>query len=340
MPRLRASLQDKVVVVSGASAGVGRATVRELAGHGARLALIARGRAGLEGARADALRLGAPDALAYPLDIADAAAVERTATRIERELGPIDVWINVAMVSVFARVDDVEPEEYRRVMEVNFLGFVHGTKSALARMRPRERGTIVHVGSALAYRGIPLQSAYCASQHAIQGFHESLLAELRAGRSPVRSSMVQLPALNTPQFQWVRTRLPNHPQPVPPIFQPEVAARAITWAAVHAPREVNVGASTIATRVANALVPGLVDRYLGRTGIDDQQTDEPIDPASWKDNLDAPVDDEVDYGAHGIFGDRAKDRSLQAELSRNKLPLTLGLGAAAGVALLSRAARR
>lgn len=328
MRTMRKSLQDAVVVVSGGSAGVGRATVRELARRGARVAVIARGEAGVQAARADAVRLGAPAALACSADIADADAVEEAAERTERALGPIDVWINVAMVSVFARVADVEPEEYRRVMEVNFLGFVHGTKAALARMRPRDRGTIVHVGSALAYRGIPLQSAYCASKHAIQGFHESLRSELLADGSAVRSSMVHLPALNTPQFQWVRTRLPNHPQPVPPIFQPEVAARSITWSAVHAPREISVGASTVATRVANALAPALVGRYLARTGIEDQQTDEQVDLDRWSDNLDAPVDDTVDYGARGIFDAQARTYSLQAWANTHRL-LTIGIGAAA-----------
>lgn len=336
----RKSLRDRVVVVSGASAGVGRATVRELARRGARVAVIARGEAGLEGARTDALRLGAPAALACPADIADAAAVEEAAERTERSLGPIDVWINVAMVSVFARVVDVEPEEYRRVMEVNFLGFVHGTKAALARMRPRDRGTIVHVGSALAFRGIPLQSAYCASKHALQGFHESLRSELLADGSAVRSSMVHLPALNTPQFQWVRTRLPNQPQPVPPIFQPEVAARSIAWAAAHAPREISVGASTVATRVADAIAPALVARYLARSGIDDQQTDEPVDLEGWSDNLDAPVDDSVDYGAHGIFDDQAKKHSMHAWANTHRL-LTVGIGAAAaGAAAAGMAALR
>lgn len=333
----KTSLKGKVVVVSGASAGVGRAVVTELAGRGARLGLLARGRAGLEGARADAQRLGAPAVVTCRTDIADARAVEEAAERIEAELGPIDVWLNVAMVSVFARVPEVEPDEYRRVMDVNFHGYVHGAQSALARMRQRDRGTIIHVGSALAFRGIPLQSAYCASQHALQGFHDSLRSELRADGSGIRTSMVHLPAVNTPQFGWVRTRLPNHPQPVPPIFSPEVAARAIVWAAVHTPRELSVGASTVATRAANALWPGLLDHYLGRNGIEDQQTDEPIDHETWRDNLDGPVDDEVDHGAKGIFGDEAKRRSPHTWVNTHRLLTTgVAMGAAGAVALLGR----
>jgi short-subunit dehydrogenase len=239
------------------------------------------------------------------------------------------VWINVAMVSVFARIHEIDPDEYRRVMDVNFHGFVHGTQAALRRMRERDRGTIVHVGSALAFRGIPLQSAYCASQHALQGFHDSLCTELRAEGSAVRSSAVHLPAINTPQFQWVRTRLPNHPQPVPPIFQPEVAARAIVWAAAHAPRELSVGASTVATRAGNAISPGLVDRYLASSGIEDQQTDDPIDHGTWEDNLDGPVDDDVDFGAHGIFDDVAKSRSVHTWLNTHRL---VSLGSAVALA--------
>jgi NAD(P)-dependent dehydrogenase (short-subunit alcohol dehydrogenase family) len=334
---MRSALRDRVVVVSGASAGVGRAVVRELAGHGARVAVIARGVQGLEGARADALAGGAPAALACRVDTADATAVEDAAARVERELGPIDVWINAAMVSVFARVDAVRPEEYRRVMEVNFHGYVHGTQAALTRMRTRGTGTIVQVGSALAYRGIPLQSAYCASKHALQGFHESLRSELRADGSGIRVSMVQLPAINTPQFQWVRTRLPNHPQPVPPIFQPEVAARAIAWAAVHAPNEISVGASTVGTRIGNALARGPLDHYLGSNGIDDQQTDEPVDPDDWSDNLDGPVDDQVDFGAHGVFDDRAKTFSVHAWVNTHRL---LAAGALAGAASAAAAGLR
>ena len=298
-----------VVVVTGASAGVGRAVVAAYARRGARIALLARGRAGLEGARAQAERLGSERALPIPTDVSDADAVEAAAEQAERELGPIDVWVNNAMVSVFAPVMEVRPEEYRRVMDVIFGGYVNGTQAALRRMLPRDRGRIVQVGSALAYRGIPAQSAYCAAKHAVQGFNDSLRAELHHASSAVTVSAVQMPALNTPQFTWVRTRLPNHPQPVPPIYAPEVAAQAVLWAADHGVREINVGAPAILTRYVNAVVPGLLDRYLGRSGIEDQQTDQPVDHERWRDNLDAPVDDEVDHGAHGIFGDRSKQRS-------------------------------
>jgi NADP-dependent 3-hydroxy acid dehydrogenase YdfG len=231
-----------VTVITGASAGVGRAVTREFARQGARLGLLARGRAGLEAARADAELLGASQVATVAADVADAAQVEAAAAKLEAELGPPDVWVNNAMTSVFAPAWEITAEKYRRVAEVIFLGYVHGTLAALARMRPRDRGTIVQVGSALAYRGIPLQAPYCAAKHAIQGFDDSLRADLHHAGSRVRVSSVHLPALNTTQFTWVRTRLPRHPQPVPPIYQPEVAARAIAWAAQHGPRELQVGA--------------------------------------------------------------------------------------------------
>jgi hypothetical protein len=224
-------------------------------------------------------------------------------------------------------------------MEVNFLGVVHGTQAALRRMLPRDRGSVVQVGSALAYRGIPLQAPYCASKHAIQGFNESLRAELLHAGSGVRVGMVQLPALNTPQFGWVRTRLPRHPQPVPPIFQPEVAARAIVWAAEHGVRELNVGTPTVLTRLANRLAPGLVDRYLARTGVRSQQSGEPVDLEHWRDNLDEPVDDSEDHGAHGIFDQRAHERSPQLWVATHKAPLA-GLTAVAGLAAGALARRR
>lgn len=327
------SSSPPTVVVTGASAGVGRAVVEAYAAQGARIALIARGRAGLDGATSSAERLGADRVLAIQTDVADADQVEAAAQQAEDELGPIDVWVNAAMTSVFATVMDVKPAEYRRVMDVIFMGYVHGTQSALRRMLPRDRGVIVQVGSALAYRGIPAQSAYCAAKHAIQGFDDSLRAELHSRGSKVRLSAVQMPALNTPQFGWVRTRLPNHPQPVPPIYQPEVAATAILWAAEHGPREINVGASTIATRLGNRLVPGLLDRYLGRNGIESQQTDQPVDHAQWRDNLFDPVDDDTDHGAHGIFDDRAKDSSAALWAVTHKPVL-----AAVGVGLLSAVA--
>jgi NAD(P)-dependent dehydrogenase (short-subunit alcohol dehydrogenase family) len=327
----------QVVVVSGGSAGVGRATVRALAERGAKVAILARGDAGLDGARRDALRLGAPAALALPTDIADADAVEAAAAQAEEQLGPIGTWMNVAMTSVFAPVHDITPDEFRRVTEVNYLGFVYGTLAALRRMRARDTGTILHVGSALAYRGIPLQAAYCASKHAIQGFHDSLRTELLAEGSNVRVTLVHLPALNTPQFGWVRTALPQHPQPVPPIFQPEVAARGVLWAAEHAPRELNVGMSTVATRLGHALAPGLLDRYLARTGWEDQQTDITRDTERWRDNLYRPVDDREDHGAHGIFDEQAKTSSPQLWAATHKALLG---AVAAGVTALGVVAGR
>jgi NAD(P)-dependent dehydrogenase (short-subunit alcohol dehydrogenase family) len=332
-------LRGRTVVLNGASAGVGRACVTAFAQEGARLGLLARGRAGLQGAARDAKDRGAEAVLTVQVDAADAEAVEEAAGRIEDELGPIDVWVNVLMTSVFAPVHQVTAAEYRRVTEVNYLGFVHGTLSALHRMRPRDRGTIVQVGSALAFRGIPLQSAYCASKHAIQGFHESLLAELAHDGSAVRASMVHLPALNTPQFGWVRTRLPRHPQPVPPIFQPEVAAQAILWAAEHAPRQLLVGASTVGTRYANVVAPKLLDWWLARSAYDDQQTDEPIDPASWTDNLDVPQDDERDAGARGRYSARSASKSAQLWATTHKQVVLGGLAAGLG-AIAAAVARR
>jgi NADP-dependent 3-hydroxy acid dehydrogenase YdfG len=273
-------------------------------------------------------------ALAVPTDVADAGAVEAAATQVEDTLGPIDVWVNSAMTSVFAPVSKLESEEVRRVAEVTYMGSVNGILAALRRMRPRDRGTIVQVGSALAYRAIPLQASYCASKHAIRGFVDSLRCELIHERSGIRITSVHMPALNTPQFGWVRSRLPFHPQPVPPIYQPEVAARAIVWAAEHPRREYWVGYPTVGTIMANALMPGVLDRYLARTNFQAQQTDMPVD-ANRPDNLDAPVPGL--QAAHGIFDDKAKDRSLQSNLSMHR---RLALGTASGVALVALAARR
>jgi NAD(P)-dependent dehydrogenase (short-subunit alcohol dehydrogenase family) len=327
----------QVVVVTGASAGVGRATVRELAREGASVGLIARGEAGLEGARQDVERLGGR-ALAVPADVADAAQVEAAAERIESELGPIDVWINNAMATILAPLSEITPEEFRRSTEVTYLGSVWGTMAALRRMRPRDRGTIVQVGSALAYRGIPLQAPYCGAKHALQGFLESLRAELLHEGANVHVTMVQLPALNTPQFTWARSRMPREPQPVPPIYQPEVAAKAIVWASQNPRRELMVAWPTVKAILGNAVAPGLADRYLARSGYDAQQRDVPADP-NRPDNLFDPVDE--DRGAHGPFDDESHDRSVQAALSRHRRSLGLGALASAVAALgLSRAARR
>jgi len=320
-----------VVVITGASSGVGRATAQAFARKGAAIGLIARGVDALHATEEEVVSLGG-QALGVPTDVADAQAMEAAAEAIERELGPVDVWVNNAMASVFAPVSEISPEEFRRVTEVTYLGVVYGTLCALRRMRARQAGVIVQVGSALAYRGIPLQSAYCASKHAIQGFTESLRCELMHEQSPVRVTMVQMPALNTPQFDVVRTRLPRHPQPVPPIYQPEVAARAVVMAAEHpARREWWVGASTALTIIGNALAPGFADRYLARTGYDAQQTKEPVSPGR-PSNLYEPLPG--DRGAHGDFDSQAHGRSGQWLATRHRVALGgLGLAALTGSVL-------
>jgi NAD(P)-dependent dehydrogenase (short-subunit alcohol dehydrogenase family) len=299
--------QPEVVVVTGASAGLGRAIVRAFARQGAHIGLLARGHDGLEGARREVEELGGR-ALVVPTDVADAEAVESAAEAVEREFGPIDIWINNAMVSVFSPVKEMMPEEYRRVTEVTYLGYVYGTLAALKRMLPRDRGCVVQVGSALAYRGIPLQSAYCAAKHAIQGFTESLRCELIHDKSNVRVTMVQLPAMNTPQFSWVKSRLPRKPQPVPPIYQPEVGAEAVLFAAHNDRREMYVGYPTIEAIIGDKIAPGFADWYLARNGYDAQQTREPVEPDR-RDNLWESVPG--DRGAHGDFDARATDFSPQ-----------------------------
>ena len=313
------SARAEVVVITGASAGVGRATAQRFAKEGARIGLIARGIDGLEGARRDVEKLGGK-ALVIPVDVADADKVEAAAARIEAELGEIDIWINNAMTSVFSPIKEMTPEEFRRVTEVTYLGYVYGTLAALKRMLPRNRGVIVQVGSALAYRGIPLQSAYCAAKHAVQGFCDSLRCELLHDKSRMRLTMVQLPALNTPQFGWVKSRLPRKAEPVPPIFQPEVAAEAIHFAAHNPRREFYVGLPTVEAIVANKIAPCLLDHYLARTGYDSQQYDGAEDP-NRPDNLWQPVPG--DHGAHGAFDARARIWSPQLWTSEHRTMLAL-----------------
>ncbi len=316
-------MTQQVVVITGASAGVGRAVARAYGLRGARVGLLARGIDGLEGAKRDVEELGG-EALVVRTDVADHEQVESAAQRIEDAFGPIDVWINNAMASVFSPIRELKPEELRRVTDVTYHGVVWGTMAALRRMQPRDRGVIVQVGSALAYRGIPLQAAYCGAKHAIQGFNDSLYAELLHDRSNVRLTMVNLPAINTPQFDWVLSHLPHRAQPMGPIFQPEVAARAIVWAAEHGRRELNVGWPTTKAVVGNNLVPGYADWYLARTGYDGQQTDEPEDP-SRAHNLWEPLPG--DHGAHGRFDAQASKTSVQLELNFRRGAL-LAAGAA------------
>jgi NAD(P)-dependent dehydrogenase (short-subunit alcohol dehydrogenase family) len=329
----------QTVVITGASAGIGRATARLYGGRGANVALIARGQAGLDGAAQDVEEAGGK-ALALPADMADHAQVTDAAQQAEEFFGPIDVWINVAFTSVFAPFSEISAAEFRRVTEVSYLGFVHGTMAALERMRPRGQGTIVQVGSALGERSIPLQSAYCGAKHAINGFTSALRCELLHEHSAIQITVVQMPAVNTPQFSWVLSRLPRHPQPVPPIYEPEVAARSVLFAADHPGRKQYwVGGSTAATLAANRVVPALLDRYLARAGYKSQQTSQEVAPDR-PDNLWQPVDgtDGRDHGAHGAFDDRSHPRSPQQWMSQHPRLLS-GLAAgtvAAGAVLAGR----
>jgi short-subunit dehydrogenase len=323
-------VKPETVVITGASAGLGRATAREFGRNGAKVGLLARGVDGLEAAKREIESLGGT-ALAVPIDVADADAVEKAATLIEERFGPIDVWVNNAMTSVFSPVKEMKAEEYKRVTEVTYLGTVYGTLAALKRMLPRNRGMIVQVGSALVYRSIPLQSAYCAAKHAIAGFTDSLRSELIHDNSKVRITTVQMPALNTPQFGWVKSRLKYKAKPVPPIFQPEVGARAVYWAAHHHRRELYVGWPTVEAIIGNKLAPGILDRYLGRNGFASQQTTELEDP-NRPDNLWKPLPG--DHGAHGTFDALARDRSWELWANLKRQWILIGLAAmATGVAL-------
>jgi short-subunit dehydrogenase len=322
----------EVVVITGASAGIGRAAVRRFAREGASIGLIARGTEGLEAARAEVEQAGGA-AIAIPTDVACAEQVEAAAQRVEDTLGHIDIWVNDAMTTIFSPFLEITPEEYRRATDVTYLGFVYGTMAALKRMVPRDRGTVVQVGSALAYRSIPLQSAYCGAKAAIRGFTDSVRAELLHQKSKVHLTMVQMPGLNTPQFDWCATRLPNQPKPIPPIYDPEVAAEAIYYAAHHRRREMYVGRATVMAILGNKIIPGVLDRYLGKTGFQSQQTGEPVNP-NRPNNLFQAVPG--DHGARGRFGSEAETRSPQlwADTHLGWLALAgVGVGAALGAAV-------
>ncbi len=318
-------------MITGASAGVGRAAAHEFAREGARIGLIARGHAGLEGAKREVQELGG-EALVLPCDVADAGAVEAAAEEVENQFGPIGVWVNDAMASVFSPVKEMSAEEFKRVTDVTYLGFVYGTLAALKRMLPRDSGVIIQVGSALAYRGIPLQAAYCAAKHAIQGFCDSLRCELIHDHSNVRVTMIQMPALNTPQFSWVKSRLPRKAQPVPPIYQPEVAARAIVYASDHPRREIYVGLPTVEAIVGNKIAPAALDHYLAHNCYAAQQTNEPEDP-NRPNNLWEPVDAERDHGTHGTFDERASSWTPQLWTDLHRGWVALGILALGGVVL-------
>jgi short-subunit dehydrogenase len=327
-----------IAVVTGASAGVGRATAREFAARGWDVAIIARNRTRLDAA-ADELRKRGVRALAIAADVADAEAIEAAAERTEHELGPIDAWINNAMATIFAPFDRVSAAEFRRGTEVTYLGQVHGTMAALNRMRPRDRGTVVNVGSALAYRAIPLQSVYCGAKYAVRGFTDALRTELMHDKSAVRLIMVHLPAVNTPQFDWALNKMGRRAQPVPPIFQPEVPARAIVDAAMgRGKREIWVGVPTWQAIIANQLAPGVVDRYLARNGYRSQLTKEPV-PADAPANLFASPDG--NWAAHGRFDDGAYEVTLEQRMGRHRGAIALGLVGLAGfgLAMLIRALR-
>ncbi len=321
----------EVVVVTGAGAGLGRAIAQAFGKRGARVGLLSRSQERLEAARREIEAMGG-QGLVLPADVADADAVEAAAAKVEQTFGPIDIWVNNAMASVFSPAREMTPDEYKRVTEVTYLGVVYGTLSALRRMLPRDRGTIVQVGSALAYRSIPLQSAYCAAKHAIVGFTDSLRCELIHDNSHVRLTVVHMPALNTPQFDWVKSRLPRKPQPVPPIFQPEVGAEAVYWAAHHDRREMLVGWPTVEAVWGQKFIPGWLDRYLGRTGYDAQQYDGLADP-NRPNNLWEPVPGP--YSAHGDFDSRARAFSSEVWLTTHRGWVAASAASLAGLALVA-----
>ncbi len=321
---------SQVVVVTGASAGIGRATARLFGEHGARVGLLARNEDGLEGARKEIGAAGGK-ALVLPTDVADAEQVEAAAERVEDELGPIDIWVNVAMTTIFAPLKDITPEEFKRATEVTYLGYVYGTMSALKRMLPRDKGTIVQVGSALSYRAIPLQAAYCGAKFGVRGFTDSVRTELMHQGSNVHITMPQLPGLNTPQFDHCRSKMPYHPRPVAPIYQPEVAADAIYWAAHHKRREMYVGTSSVLTILGNKVAPWIADRYLARTAYQGQQTSEPVEDSYREGNLfETPSGD---HGAHGRFDRQSHASSAQVWATKNRAWLALA-GVATGAALV------
>jgi NAD(P)-dependent dehydrogenase (short-subunit alcohol dehydrogenase family) len=325
--------KHEVVVITGASAGVGRAVVREFAKRQASIGLIARGEDRLNSAKQEVEAQGGR-ALALPTDVADPDQIEAAADKVIREFGRIDVWVNDAMTTVFAPLKEITPAEFKRATEVTYLGCVYGTMTALKHMLPRNKGTIVQVGSALAYRSIPLQAPYCGAKHAIVGFTDSLRCELIHDKSAIHVCMVHLPGMNTPQFSWCRTKLPRHPQPVPPIFQPEVAARAIYYGAHHKRREIFVGGSTVMAIYGQDVAPGFADWYLATHTYDGQQTSQPV-PPDRPNNLFEPVPG--DYAADGVFTDRAKNYSVQSWMNLRRIPLGIAAaGIAGGCALLWR----
>jgi short-subunit dehydrogenase len=326
---------DEVVVITGASGGVGRAAARRFASEGAKVALLARGRKGLEAAAREVEQAGG-QALVLPVDVADHDQVEAAASSVEDAFGEIDVWVNDAMVTVYAEFLDIEPDEFKRATDVTYLGMVWGTRAALKRMLPRNRGSIVQVCSAMSYRGIPLQSPYCGAKAACKNFTESVITELLHQKSKVRLSMIQLPGLNTTQFTWGRTKLPKQTMPVPPIYQPEIAADAIHHAAHHKRRQIYVGIPTVMNIIGERTAPWLLDRFLAKTGYKNQMTDQDLDPRG-HDNLFEPVDE--DRGAHGPFDEQAHERSPQYELAKHRAVVLAGVGAAlagAGAALARR----